>query len=62
MQEKEPIMVLWRIENSVIRVTVGYHSASLAMPNSYPCEGIFNPQLTTIKDSYILAYPTGICV
>ena len=23
------------------------------MPNSYPREGIFNPNLTTIKDSYI---------
>ena len=23
------------------------------MPNSYPCDGIFNSHLTTIKDSYI---------
>ena len=34
-----------QIENSV---------GSLEMPNSYPCDGIFNPHLTTIKDSYIL--------
>ena len=27
-------------------------SASLVMPNSYPRDGIFNPHLTTIKDSY----------
>ena len=24
------------------------------MPNSYPHDGIFNPHLTTIKDSYTL--------
>ena len=24
------------------------------MPNSYPFDGIFNPNLTMIKDSYIL--------
>ena len=34
-----------QIENSVTRVTV--------MPNSYPCDGIFNQHLTTIKDLYI---------
>ena len=22
------------------------------MPNSYPCDAVFNPHLTTIKDSY----------
>ena len=32
------------------------------MPNSYPRDGIFNQHLTTIKDSYILAYRTGISV
>ena len=26
------------------------------MPNSYPRDGIFNPHLTTIKDSYSLAW------
>ena len=30
-------------------------SASLVMPNSYPCDWIFNPNVTTIKDSYILS-------
>ena len=40
-----------RIENSVNRVTVWHHSASLVMPNSYLRDGIFNPHLTNIKDS-----------
>ena len=26
------------------------------MPNSYPCDRIFNPHLTTIKDSYNLKF------
>ena len=43
-----------QIENSVTRVTVRNHSASLVMPNSYPRDGIFNQYLTTIKDSYII--------
>ena len=42
-----------QIENSVTRVTVRHHSASLVMPNSYPRDGICNQHLTTIKDSYI---------
>ena len=42
-----------QIENSV---TLDNCSASLVMPNSYPHDGIFNPHITTIKDSYILAY------
>ena len=42
------------IENSVTRVTVRIHPASLVMPNSYPRDGIFNQHLTTIKDSYIV--------
>ena len=45
---------LLQIENSVTRVTVRHHSASLVMPNSYPRDGIFNQHLTTIKDSYSL--------
>ena len=40
-------------ENSVTRVTVRYHLASLVMPNSYPRDGIFNRHLIAIKDSYI---------
>ena len=31
---------------------VRHHSASLAVPNSYPRDRTFNPQLTAIKDSY----------
>ena len=40
-------------ENSITRVTILHHSASLVMPNNYPRDGIFNQHLTTIKDSYI---------
>ena len=46
-----------QIENSVTRVTVPHHSASLVMPNSYPHDGIFNQHLTTIKDFYNVALP-----
>ena len=35
-------------------ITVQHHVTSLVMPNSYSCDGIFNPNLTTIKDFYIL--------
>ena len=45
-----------QIENSVTRATVRHHSASVVMPNSYPCDGIFNQHLTTIKDSYVTKY------
>ena len=45
---------LVQIENSVTQITVRHHSASLMMPNSYPCDGIFNQHLTTIIDSHIL--------
>ena len=38
---------LVQIENSVTRVTVRHHSASLVMPNNYPRDGIFNQHLTT---------------
>ena len=34
------------------KITLRLYSASLVMPNSYPRDGIFNPNLTTIKDSY----------
>ena len=43
---------LVQIQISVTRVTVWHHSARLVMPNSYPRDGIFNQNLTTIKDSY----------
>ena len=44
-----------QVENSVTRVTltVRHHSASQVMPNSYPRDGIVNPHLTTINDSYM---------
>ena len=53
MQEKDSIMAV-RCELKIpsLRITVLHHSASLVMPNSYPREGIFNPHLKTIKDSY----------
>ena len=47
---------LVQIENSVTRVTVRHHSASLVKPNSYPRDGIFNQHLTAIKDSYNLTH------
>ena len=55
MQEKESIMIV-RSELKIpsLGIIVRHHSASLVMPNSYPRDGIFNPHLTTIKDSYIL--------
>ena len=49
-----------QIENSVTRVTVRHHSANLVMPNSYPCDGISNQHLTTVKDSYIITPPCHI--
>ena len=55
MQEKQSVMVV-RFELKILSLgmTVLHHSASLVMPNSYPCGGIFIPNLTTIRDSYIL--------
>ena len=51
-QEKESVMVVWfELKTPWLRITVRHHSASLVMPNSYPREGSFNPNLTTIKDS-----------
>ena len=39
-----------QIENSVTRVTVWHHSASLlVMPNSYPRDGIFNRTSQPLK-------------
>ena len=42
MQEKESVMVV-RVELKI---------PSLGMPDSYPRDRIFNPNLTTIEDSY----------
>ena len=53
MQEKETIMVVrCELKISSIRIRVRHHSASLAMPNSYPRDVIFNLHFTAIKDSY----------
>ena len=53
VQEKESIIVVrCGLKILSLRITVWYHLASLVMPNSYPHDGIFNPHLTTIKDSY----------
>ena len=55
MQEKESIMVVrCRLKIPSLGITVLHSSVSLVMPNSYPHDGIFNPHLTTIKDSYTL--------
>ena len=54
-QEKEFVMVVqFELKISSLRIAVQHHSASLVMPNSYPRDEIFNPNLTTIEDSYIL--------
>ena len=56
MQGKESKMV-FRCELKIpsLRITVRHYSVSFVMPNSYPCDGIFNSLLTTMKDSYILS-------
>ena len=42
-------------ENPSLRTIVQHHFANLMMRNSYICDHrIFNPHLTTIKDSHIL--------
>ena len=61
MQEKESIMVV-RCELKIpsLGITVRHHSASLVMPNSYPRDGIFNLQLTTI--TVVIIYETLVCL
>ena len=45
MQENLSVMVVrWKLK-----------IPSLDMPNSYPRDGIFNPHLKTIKDTYMLS-------
>ena len=57
MQEKESIMVVrCELKIPLLGITVRHHEESLVMPNSYPRDGIFNPHLTTVKDSYILLW------
>ena len=48
------MVVLFDLKIPSLGITVRYHSASLVMPNSYPRDGIFIPNLTTIKDSCML--------
>ena len=55
MQEKESKTVV-RCELKIpsFGITFRHYAASLVVPNSYPRDEIFNPHLTTIKDSYFL--------
>ena len=56
MQEKESVMsVRCELKIPSLGITVRYHSASLVMLNNFPRDRIFNPHLTTIKDSYSLS-------
>ena len=60
MQEKESIMIVrCRLKIPSLGITALHHLASLMMADSYPRDGIFNLQRTTIKDSYNLS-STGI--
>ena len=55
MQENKSIMVMsCELKFSSLGVMVWHYLASLVMPNSYPCYGMFNSHLTTFKESYIL--------
>ena len=55
MHEKESVIaVRCELKIPLLGITVRHHSANLVMPNSYPRDGIFNPHLTTMTDSYIL--------
>ena len=48
------MVVRCELKISSLGITVQPHSASFVMPNSYPCDGIVNPNLTTIDDSHSL--------
>ena len=55
MQEIESVMVVWfKLKIPSLGITAWHHSASLVMPSSYPRDGIFNPNRTTIKYAFIL--------
>ena len=61
MQEKESIMVApCKLKSLSLVITVRHHSASLVMPDTYPRDGICNPHLKTIKDSYIHDLPDAL--
>ena len=56
MQEIESLMVVrCKLKIPSFRITVRHHIIHV---NCYPRDGIFNLHLTTIKDSYNLAYGT----
>ena len=42
-------VILCKLKIPSIRITVRHHSASLALPNIYTRDGIFNPHLAAIK-------------
>ena len=46
------MVVRFELKIPSLGITVRHHSANLVMPNSYPRGGIFNPNLTTIQESY----------
>ena len=48
------MVVRQELEIPSLGITVWHHSTSLVMPNNFPRDGIFNPHLTTIEDSYNL--------
>ena len=53
MQEKKSLIVVrCGLKLLSLGISVLHLLASLMMPNSYPRDGIFNPHLTTVKDSY----------
>ena len=55
MHEKESKMVVrFELKIPSLGITVRHHSSSLVMPNSYSRDAIFNPNRTTVKESYIL--------
>ena len=56
MQENDSVMVVrFELKIPSLVITVRHHSASLVMANSYPRDGILNPNLMTIKDYYTLS-------
>ena len=55
-KKKNPCFVQAKLKILSLGITVRHHSESLVNPNSYPCNGIFNLHLITIKDSNNLPY------
>ena len=46
-KKKESLMVVWCKFKNFMTLDNLYHSATFVIPNSYPCEKIFNPHLST---------------